>query len=129
MSRNESPWRKLCKENGTVLLARVKWCAGFWCKFKGLMFRRSLPDDEGLLFVYTRESKIDTSIHMLFMNFAIATIWLDANGVVVDKVLAKPWRLAYAPKAPAQYFIEAPPALLDRVMIGDHLTFDEAAEA
>ncbi len=67
---------------------------------------------------------MDTSIHMLFMFFAIATVWLDKNGVVVDKVLAKPWRLAYAPHKPAQYFIEARPSLLDRVQIGDRLSFD-----
>jgi uncharacterized membrane protein (UPF0127 family) len=91
------------------------------------MFRAELPPDEGLLFVYGRESKLDTTIHMLFMRFSIAVIWMDADGIVVDQVLAKPWRLAYAPQQPAQYFVEASPALLDRVKIGDRLRFDEAA--
>ena len=129
MSQPNAQWRTLRKEDGTVLLARLKWCAPFWCKFKGLMFRRNLPEGEGLLFVYSRPSKMDTTIHMFFMRFAIATVWLDANGVVIDKVLAKPWRPAYAPQAPAQYFIEACPSLLDRVMIGDRLEFSEIAEA
>lgn len=129
MNRADAGWRVLRKEDGTVLLARLQWCASFWCKFRGLMLRRDLPDDEGLLFVYGRESKVDTTIHMLFMRFPIATIWLDANGVVVDKVLAQPWRLAYAPARPARYFIEATPALLDRVMIGDRLVFSEEAQA
>ncbi|GAB4571996.1 MAG: DUF192 domain-containing protein [Anaerolineae bacterium] len=125
MSVPNAGWRTLRKEDGTLLLARLRWCASFWCKFKGLMFRRNLPEDEGLLFVYSRESRTDTAIHMLFMRFPIATIWLDKNGVVVDKVLARPWRLAYTPRKPAQYFIEAPPALLDRVIIGDRLIFDD----
>jgi uncharacterized membrane protein (UPF0127 family) len=112
---------------GAVVLPRAEWTAGFWGHFKGLMLRRNLPDDEGLLFVYGRESRSDTSIHMLFMYFPIATIWLDKNGVVVDKVLAKPWRPAYISKAPAQYFIEARPLILDRVEIGDRLTFDKQA--
>lgn len=129
MSQQSPHWRVLRKEDGTVLLTRLKWCSSFWCKFKGLMFRRELPESEGLIFVYSRPSKMDTTIHMLFMRFAIATIWLDSQGVVVDKVLAKPWRLAYAPQQPAQYFIEAPPSLLDRVMIGDRLEFSESAEA
>nr|MBN1228139.1 DUF192 domain-containing protein [Anaerolineae bacterium] len=128
MTRQESHYCTLRKEDGTVLLARLRWCESYWCKFKGLMLRKHLPEDEGLLFVYKRESKLDTSIHMLFMNFAIATIWLDASGVVVDKVLAKPWRLAYAPARPAQYFVEAPPSLLDRVIIGDRLVFEKVVE-
>jgi uncharacterized protein len=111
-------------DNATVLLPRAKWCKSFWCRLRGLMFRRDLPEDEGLIFVYGRESKLDTSIHMLFMFFAIATVWLDKNGRVVDKVLAKPWRLAYASREPAKYVIEARPSLLNKVNVGDRLSFD-----
>jgi len=111
-------------ESGVVVLPRVRWCASYWLRLRGLMFRRDLPEDEGLIFVYGRESKLDTSIHMLFMAFAIATVWLDKNGVVVDKVLAKPWRPAYASRKPAQYVVEARPSLLDRVQVGDRLSFD-----
>jgi hypothetical protein len=109
---------------GAVVLPRARWCSSFLCKLRGLMFRASLSDDEGLLFVYGRESKLDTSIHMLFMAFPIACVWLDKDGVVVDKVLAKPWRPAYAPRVPAQYIIEATSAFLDKVQIGDRLAFD-----
>jgi uncharacterized membrane protein (UPF0127 family) len=59
------------------------------------------------------------------MFFSIAVIWLDKSGVVVDKKLAKPWRLSYASQAPAQYYIEARPSLLERVEIGMKLRFDE----
>ncbi len=125
MSRTADNWRTLRKEDGEVLLARLRWCARFWCKLRGLMLRAALPPDEGLLFVYGRESILETSIHMLFMRIPIAVFWLDSNGVVVDKKLAKPWQLALAPQRPAQYVLEAPPALLDRVMIGERLTFDQ----
>jgi uncharacterized membrane protein (UPF0127 family) len=108
---------------GAVLLDRARLCSSFWSKFRGLMFRRALPDGEGLIFVYGRESKMNASIHMLFMAFPIATVWLDKDYRVVDKTLAKPWRLAYAPRVPAQYVIEARPGLLERVTVGDHLTF------
>ena len=114
-------------QTGAVVLPRADWRANFWGHLTGLMFRRHLPDDEGLLFVYGHESVLDTAIHMLFVYFPIATVWLDKNGVVVDKTLAKPWRLSYAPHKPAQYFIEARPALLDRVALGDPLRFDESA--
>lgn len=118
-----STFRTLRKEDGEVLLTRAKWCSSFWCKLRGLMFRRSLPASEGLIFVYGRESVVETSIHMLFMAFPIAAIWLDGEGRVVDKALAKPWRPAYAPRRPARYVIEAHPALLERVQIGERLTF------
>jgi uncharacterized membrane protein (UPF0127 family) len=111
-------------DSGAVVLPRAKWCTSYWDRLRGLMLRRDLPEDEGLIFVYGRESKLDTSIHMLFMFFAIATVWLDKNGKVVDKVLAKPWRPAYASRTPAQYVVEARPSLLDRVQIGDRLSFD-----
>jgi uncharacterized membrane protein (UPF0127 family) len=111
-------------ETGAVVLDRARWCERYWCRLRGLMFRRALPEDEGLIFVYGSESIINTSIHMLFMGFAIAAVWLDREGRVVDRALAKPWRLAYAPRAAAQYVIEARPSLLDRVAIGDRLTFD-----
>jgi uncharacterized membrane protein (UPF0127 family) len=119
-----SAFRTLRNARGEVLLARAKWCSSYWCRLRGLMFRRSLAEDEGLIFVYGRESVLETSIHMLFMAFPIAAIWLDAEGRVVDKALAKPWRLAYAPRRAAQYVIEARPALLERVQIGEKLTFD-----
>jgi len=113
--------------SGAVVLPRAEWTARFWGHLKGLMLRRNLSDDDGLLCAYGRESVLETAIHMLFMLYPIATIWLDKNGVVVDKVLAKPWRLSYAPHKPAQYFIEARPLILDRVSIGDQLAFDEQA--
>lgn len=114
-------------ETGDVVLARAKWCTSWWCHFKGLQLAPPLPDDQGILFVFKSEGRTNTSIHMFFMRFSIAVVWLDASGTVVDKKLAKPWRAAYAPSVPAQYFIEANPSLLDRVEIGDKLQFDEEA--
>jgi uncharacterized membrane protein (UPF0127 family) len=108
-----------------VLLGKVRWCSSFACKFMGLMFRRRLEPGEGLLLVEPRASRSATAIHMLFMAFSIATVWLDDEFRVVDKALARPWRLAYVPAKPARYTLEAAPVLLDRVDIGDVLLFEE----
>ena len=59
--------------------------------------------------------------------FAIAAVWLDNEGRVVDARIARPWRPYYAPSKPARYLIEARPSLLERVKVGDQLAFDEAA--
>lgn len=117
-------WRTLTQAStGTVVLAKAKWCQSFWCHFRGLMLRPTLPEDEGVLFVFRRASVSQTSIHMFFMFFSIAAIWLDDDGRVVDAKLARPWRPAYFPAKPARYLIEAPVSLLDRVKIGDVLKF------
>lgn len=121
-----SEWRNIRNsDTNEVVLARAKWCASYWCHFKGLQLVTNLPEDQGLLFVTDSESKVGTAIHMFFMFMSIAVVWLDKDGVVVDKKFAKPWRPAYAPQSPAMYYIEANPSLLDRVEIGDKLTFDE----
>lgn len=114
-------------ETGDVILRRARLCINFWEHFRGLQLAPPLPDGEGLLFVTGRENRTQTAIHMFFMRFAIGVVWLDSAGRVVDKTLAKPWRPAYAPRVPAQYFIEAMPAILDRVQVGDVLRFDELA--
>lgn len=106
-----------------LLLDRVTWCASFGCKFSGLMFRRRIDPTEGLILAERRESRTGASIHMLFMNFPIAVVWLDSALRVVDTTLAKPWRLAYLPTEPAQYVLEAHPDLLNNVEPGDVLAF------
>ncbi len=120
-------WRVLRNaETGAVVLARVRLCESFWCHFRGLQLVPRLPDDEGLLFVNSSESRSNSAIHMFFMLFSIGVVWLDASGTVVDKQFAKPWRPMYMPRSPAQYYVEANPSLLDHVQIGDRLRFDEA---
>ncbi len=119
-------WRILQNDSTQqIILKRVQLCESFWCHFRGLMLIKHLPADNGLLFVTGRESKAQTTIHMFFMRFPIGVVWLDSERRVVDAQLAKPWRPAYAPCAPAQYFLEANVSILDRVKVGDVLRFDE----
>jgi hypothetical protein len=90
------------------------------------MFRQYLDDDEGLLLVGRRESRADAAIHMFFVFFPIAVIWLDTAWCVVDVQLARPFRPIYVPCAPAKDVLEGPPALQKRVHVGDRLRFEEA---
>ncbi len=120
-----SDWRTMRRaDTGEVLLERVKWCASFWCRLRGLMLRAPLASDEGLLIVYGGESVAGTSIHMFFMRFDIAAVWLDSEFRVVSATLAKAWRPYYASRQPAQYVLEAPPALLEQIHVGDRMVFD-----
>lgn len=69
-------------------------------------------------------SRSGASIHMLFMSFPIATIWLDGSMCVVDAVLAKPWRPAYIPAKPAKYTLETASDLLNKISVGETLAFE-----
>ncbi len=114
-------WLRICHADGRCLPLRVRRCDTFLCRLRGLMFRPSLPPDEGLLFVEARESRWGTSIHMLFVFFPIGVVWMADGGTVVDVKLARPFRPFYAPCAPARYYLEGPPALLSWVRVGERL--------
>lgn len=113
----------LLGKNGRVLLQKAKWCNTFGSKLRGFTFRRELRASDGLVLVEKKDSKLATSIHMLFVSFDLAVIWVNDAGQVVDTVLAKPWKLSYAPQSPARYVIEGHPDLLQQVQIGDTITF------
>jgi uncharacterized membrane protein (UPF0127 family) len=106
----------------------VRYCADFLCRLRGLTFRQRLGDDEGLLLVGRRESRLDAAIHMLFVFFPIAVVWLDGGRRVVDVQLARPFRPFYVPQAPAKDILEGPPALIESVDVGDRLHFSEASD-
>jgi uncharacterized membrane protein (UPF0127 family) len=117
-------WMTVWNETrGERLLGRVRRCASFLCRLRGLTFRRTLGDDEGVLLVGRQESRADTAIHMFFVFVPIAAIWLDRTGRVIDAQLARPFRPLYVPRASARDVLEGPPMLLERVQIGDQLRF------
>lgn len=109
--------------NGRVLIPRAKWCDSFTSKLRGFTFRRHLAPTDGLVLVEKGESRLNTAIHMLFVNFDLGVIWVNSQSQVVDKTVARPWRLSYAPKAPAQYVIEGHPDILTMVEIGMTVQF------
>lgn len=102
---------------------RARWCVSFFSRLRGFMFRRELANDEGLVLVEGRESRMDTSIHMFFVWTDLAVIWLNAEREIVDTVLARAWRPFYAPAKPAQYTIEIHPERLNEFTIGDKVEF------
>ncbi|HUI88812.1 MAG TPA: DUF192 domain-containing protein [Anaerolineales bacterium] len=106
--------------------ARVGYCDSFFCRLRGLMFRRFLPREEGLMLVIGRDSRADSSIHMLFVSFDLAVFWINSEMCVVDKVIAKSWRPAYFPAQAARYTLEIHPDRYDEYQIGDRVQFQNA---
>jgi uncharacterized membrane protein (UPF0127 family) len=103
----------------------AKYCQSFFCQLRGLMFTKSLPEQHGLLLVQNSDSRINSSIHMMFMWMDLAVIWMNSELKVVDVVLARRWKLAYLPKQPAKYVLEASASQLGNFNIGDSVSFTE----
>lgn len=107
--------------------ALVKYCDSFGCRARGLTFRNQLATDDGLLLVQgNRDNRIETAIHMLFVPFELSIFWIDSTLIVVDKVIAKPWGLAYISAKPARYILEIHPDRREDYQVGDRVKFQDA---
>ena len=107
-------------------LPRIKFCDTFLTQLRGFTLRPRLLPDEGLVLVGKRDSRLDSSIHMLFVAFDLAVFWINSDMKVVDKVIAKSWRTAYVSKEPAKYVLEIHPERWGDYEIGDTVQFKDA---
>jgi uncharacterized membrane protein (UPF0127 family) len=103
----------------------AKFCQSFFCQLRGLMFTPDLPDNEGLLLVQGSDSRLNASIHMMFMRMDLAVFWINSEYIVVERVLAHRWKLGYVPKHPAKYVLETGVSSLNDFNIGDKVSFEE----
>jgi uncharacterized membrane protein (UPF0127 family) len=117
--------RILINQTSPSAKIQVKFCESFLSRLKGLMFSKQIPLDQGIILVENKESKVNTSIHMMFMNFNLAVLWLDKELVVVDKVLAKRWVPIYMPKFRAKYVVELHSNQFSNFSIGDQLVLSD----
>ena len=98
------------------------YCSSFLCRLRGLMFRREMDFESSLLLVQSRDSVLDSSIHMMFVWFDLAVVWITDSGEVVDVRLAKAWAPAILPRKPARYVLEMPADHLNDFQIGDQVS-------
>ncbi|AZQ13554.1 DUF192 domain-containing protein [Halorubrum sp. PV6] len=83
---------------------------------RGLMFRRSIPDDYALVFPFDAP---DTQwLHMLFVPFAIDALWLVDGEVTRTKRLAPFVGLG---RGRADTVVELPAGAADAVAVGDEI--------
>ncbi len=104
---------------------RARYCQSFLCQLRGLMFTPALPEGQGLLLVQGSDSRIGSSIHMMFMQIDLAVIWIDSQSTVVDRVLARKWKLSYLPQKAAKYVLETNVTSLNDFNIGDKVSIEE----
>jgi uncharacterized membrane protein (UPF0127 family) len=91
----------------------------------GLMYRDSLPQQSGMLFLFPMEAPM--AFWMKNTRFSLDIIYINENKEVVD--IAKgtiPYSLEQVPsRLPAQYVVEVPAGFTDKygIRIGDYLIF------
>jgi uncharacterized membrane protein (UPF0127 family) len=77
------------RERGDAVCERCLIARGPWTRLKGLLGRRELSSEEGLLLQPT------SSVHTCFMRFAIDAVFLDRSLTVIDVVPdLRRWRIA-----------------------------------
>lgn len=69
------------------MIEKVEIAGNFWSRFRGLMFKDELPEDEALLFLNC------SRVHTFFMKFNICVIYLDKDFNIIDYEVLKPWKI------------------------------------
>lgn len=64
--------------NGELIGGQVYLAANFFCRLRGLLFRKELKEGEGLLLVPCRQ------VHTFFMSFNIDVLFLNEEGLIIE---------------------------------------------
>lgn len=108
----------LRKADGTIVCARCSLATNPWTRFRGLMGRASLAEDEGMLF------RPAGSIHMFFMRFPIDVVFCDRDLRVVKVVRdLAPWKTAAG--RGAKVVVELAAGAAGALEPGDQLVLDD----
>lgn len=81
------------------MIRDLKIAGTFWTRFKGLMFKESIEENEGILFLNC------SSVHTFFMKFDICVIYLDKDFNVISHEVLKPGKIGSKIKG-AKHLIE-----------------------
>ena len=86
---------------------------------RGLMFRDTLPEGRGMLFVFDKDGTY--AFWMMNVKFSLDIIWIDGAGRIVhiepDVPPCSVLCPSYTPKASARYVLEVTAGLVDRIPI------------
>jgi len=108
--KKETTRIEIVNKDGKSIYVDVELADNLAKRMKGLMFRKSIGENEGMLFVFDYESQ--HSFWMMNTSIPLDAIHFDSNGTVVDvirmdvcKSIANCTK-TYAPKAPSRYVLE-----------------------
>jgi len=86
---------------------------------RGLMFRKSLDEDKGMLFVFQQEGIYPFTMRNTYI--ALDIIWIDGDFKIVHIEKASPHTSSYKPGRAAKYVVEVNQGFTEKnnVKIGD----------
>lgn len=99
-----------------VVAERVERADSWFEKGRGLMFRRSIPEEYALVFDFERDAT--RRLHMVCVPFPIDAVWLR-GGIVERSQRLKAWTGHAA--ARADTVIEFPAGATEGIEVGDRL--------
>lgn len=89
---------------------KVQIADSFMKKMVGLMYRKGMGKEKGMLFPIAQPGILSATVTMMNMRFGIDIVWLDSRGTVVSiEENAKPSSSmfdSHAPKKAAAYILE-----------------------
>jgi uncharacterized protein len=113
--------QRLDGEGGRLVVRRCEVADGFFSRLRGLLGRGGLRPGEGLLL------SPSSSVHTMFMRFAIDVVFLDRElqvvGVSAD---VRPWRLAGRKGARHVLELAAGGAQASEIRAGERLSLEAA---
>jgi uncharacterized membrane protein (UPF0127 family) len=107
-----------------VLATDVDVAASTLARARGLMFRRSVPDDYALVFEF--DDAAVRGLHMVFVPFPIDAIWVVDDAVTHVKRLRSWIGLG---RARADTLVELPAGAADDVAVGDVVHVEDVEDA
>lgn len=126
LSGNDSPILKsqIIINNQTVFVEVADTPA---LREQGLSGRRSLKDNEGMLFIF--DAPVRPGFWMKEMLFPIDIIWVSDNNTIVDiseNLLPSSYPRIFSPKTEIKYVLEVPSGFVEKnkVKIGDRMTIE-----
>ena len=104
-----------------VILDEMKYSTSLWQISRGLMFASKKKVKKGMCLVMpsTKDVKFGSAVTMMFCFHHYEIIFVNSKFKVVDKVILKPFKSTYVPKAAAKYVVESLPNRFSMIEIGD----------
>lgn len=102
-----------------VLADDVEIADSFLARARGLMFRRSIPDDYALVFEFGKP--VSRSLHMFCVPFPIDAVWL-VNGAVTHTARLGAW--TGFGRGRADTILELPAGSAEGIRTGDRIGFE-----
>ena len=107
--KKETAMLEFINKDGKSVFVDAELAKNTTTRMRGLMFRKSLGENEGMLFVFDKESS-----HIFWMmntSIPLDAIHISSNGSVVDIIQMEPCNSLvlckkYYPKAKAMYVLE-----------------------